>query len=162
MSINRKDKNKYSFKKVKNELKQNLTKPKTLEEYFIVIGLDPKICTKQYLYYTPIHDINKYHSKEEFIPQILSKFPPINKQYINIDSSIIELCFPDGYKIEKYNAQPKPTIEHFLLDNSFYSIHYPLKYVTCLKIYENVGNYYLLNKEIRKIIKLIIYLKYYA
>ena len=39
-----------------------------------------------------------YYSKEDFRPKILSKFPPINKQYINIDASLIDIVFQDGFK----------------------------------------------------------------
>ena len=147
---NNKEKRKYSFNKPKNELKFNSNNPQTLEEYFIIIGVDPKIATKEYLYHTPINELNDIYGKDDFKPKILSKFPPINKQYINIDSSLIELCFPEGYKLKKFYSQPKPIIQHFLLDNSFYSINYPLKYVTCLIIYENLENYLLLNLAIKE------------
>ena len=137
-------------KRVKNELKLNLSKPQTLEEYFLIIGVEPKICTKDYLYNTPIEELNEFYSKDDFKPKILSKFPPVVKQYINIDISITELCFPKGFQLEEFKSQPRPVVQHFLLDNSFYSIDYPLKYVTCLIIYESLENYYLLSKEIRK------------
>ena len=149
MSINNNEKRTLSLKKLKSEIKQNLSKPQTLEEYFIVIGVDPKIATKEYLYNSSIEELNDYYSNEDFKPKILSKFPPINKQYINIDNSLIDLCFPEGYKLEKFYSKPKPVVEHFLLDNSFYSINYPLKYVTCLKIYESLENYFLLGNEIK-------------
>ena len=137
-------------KKVKSELKLNLSKPQTLEEYFLIIGVEPKICTKDYLYNSPIEELNGFYSKDDFKPKILSKFPPVVKQYINIDISIAELCFPKGFQLEEFKNQPRPVVQHFLLDNSFYSIDYPLKYVTCLIIYESLENYYLLSKEIRK------------
>ena len=144
-----KEKRRYSLKKAKNDLKQIFNTPQTLEEYFVVIGIDPKLCTKEYLYNSSLSELNDYYLKEDFKPKILSKFPPVNKKYINIDSSLIDLCFPDGYKLEKFYSQPDPKTQHFLLDNSFYSINYPLKYVTCLKIYENLENYFLLNNEIK-------------
>ena len=148
MSNNKKENRRYSIKKTKNKFNPNLNKPQTLEEYFLVIGIDPKLSLKEYLYNTSITELNDYYSKDDFKPTILSKFPPINKKYINIDSSIIELCFPDGYKLEKFSTQPQPVVEHFLLDNSFYSIDYPLKYVTCLKIYESLEKYFELKNEI--------------
>ena len=149
MSYFQNEKRKYSFKKIKNELNQNLNQPQTLEEYFLIIGIEPKICLKEYLYYTAINELNENYSKEDLKPKILSKYPPFNKKYINIDESFTELCFPNGYKIEKFDNQPKPEILHFLLDNSFYSIDYPLKYVSCLKIYESLENYLLLFNEIK-------------
>ena len=144
-----KEKRRYSIKNAKIKLNQNINKPQTLEEYFLVIGVEPKLCTKDYLYNNSIEDLNKYYIKDEFKPKILSKFPPINKQYINIDSSLIELLFPKGYELIQSNNQPKPITHHFILDNSFYSIDFPLKYVTCLQIFENLENYYLLNNEIK-------------
>ena len=143
------EKRRCSFPTLNNGIQANLTKPQTLEEYFLIIGVDPKICLKEYLYNTSINDLNEHYSKDDFRPRILSKFPPINKQYINIDSSIIDIVFQDGFKLEKFLNQPKPIIEHYLLENSFYSINYPLKYVTCLKIYENLENYLLLKNEIQ-------------
>lgn len=137
-------------KKVKNELKLNLSRPQTLEEYFLIIGVEPKICTKDYLYNTPIEELNEFYSKDDFKPKILSKFPPVVKQYINIDISINELCFPKGFQLEEFKSQPRPVVQNFILDNSFYSIDYPLKYVTCLIIYESLENYYLISKEIKK------------
>lgn len=148
MSNNKKENRRYSIKKTKNKFNPNLNKPQTLEEYFLVIGIDPKLSLKEYLYNTSITKLNDYYSKDDFKPKILSKFPPINKKYINIDSSIIELLFPDGYKLEKFSTQPQSVVEHFLLDNSFYSIDYPLKYVTCLKIYESLEKYFELKSEI--------------
>ena len=147
--MSNKEKRKYSFNKSKNEIKYNFNNPQTLEEYFIIIGVDPKIATKEYLYTTSINELNDIYGKDDFKPKILTKFPPINKHYINIDSSLIELCFPEGYKLKKFYSQPKPVVEHFLLDNSFYSINYPLKYVTCLIIYENLEKYFQLNNEIK-------------
>ena len=142
------EKRKYSFQTLNNGIQANLTKPQTLEEYFLIIGVDPKICLKEYLYNTSLNDLNEYYSKDDFRPKILSKFPPINKQYINIDASLIDIVFQDGFKLEKFFSQPKPVVQHYLLDNSFYSINYPLKYVTCLKIYESLEKYLLLKNEI--------------
>lgn len=151
-----KEKRRYSIKNAKIKLNQNINKPQTLEEYFLVIGVEPKLCTKDYLYNNSIEDLNKYYIKDEFKPKILSKFPPINKQYINIDSSLIELLFPKGYELIQSNNQPKPITHHFILDNSFYSIDFPLKYVTCLQIFENLENYYLLNNEIKNKLHILI------
>ena len=134
----------------KNKLKQNLSKPKTLEEYFLIIGIDPNISSNKYLYSSTITFLNEKYSRSYFKPQILSKFPPINKTYLNIDDTIIDLCFPDGFQLLEFDTKPEPIFQHFILDNSFYSIDYPLKYISCLKIYESLENYYLLNKEIKK------------
>ena len=41
------EKRKYSFQTLNNGIQANLTKPQTLEEYFLIIGVDPKICLKE-------------------------------------------------------------------------------------------------------------------
>ena len=152
MSINTQSlSGKYSLETIRNEFKNNLNMAQTLEEYFLLIGVDPKISSNKKLYITPISELNEYYSKSDFKPKILSKFPPMKKSYINIDESIIELCFNDGYKLLKFNKKPEPIVENFILDNSFYSIDYPLKYITCLKIYESLHDYYLLNEERKKL-----------
>ena len=130
---------------------QNIKKPQTLEEYFILIGVDPQISINEELYKAPIIQLNEKYSKSDFKPKILSKFPPINKAYINIDDDIIiDLCFPTGFNLLQFDKKPKSIFQHFILDNSFYSIDYPLKYISCLKIYESLYHYYLLNNEIKK------------
>ena len=129
---------------------ERIKKAQTLEEYFILIGVDPQISVNEDLYKTPIVSLNEKYSESDFKPKILSKFPPINKKYINIDETIIDLCFPNGFLLLQSDKKPKSTFQHFILDNSFYSIDYPLKYISCLKIYESLNHYYLLSKEIKK------------
>ena len=130
-----------------NFFKKKYKKPKTLEEYFLLIGVDPIICTNKDLYMLRIDELNKNYSNSSFKPKILSKFPPVNKTYINIDETVIDICFPEGYKLLNFDKKPQPTFQHFILDNSFFSIEYPLKYVTCFKIYESLQQYYLLNEQ---------------
>ena len=138
---------KYSIE-LKSKIYENFSKPKNLEEYFIIIGLEPKICSNKNLFTSTVSLEN--NSSLNFKPKILSKFPPFRKSYINIDDSIIDLCFPEGCNLLKFNRKPEPTFHHFILDNSFYSIEYPLKYVSCLKIYESLYNYYNLDCELDK------------
>ena len=141
----------YSMELLKNKIHENCSKPKNLEEYFITIGLDPKICSDKNLYnISSISEFNEKARSLNFKPKILSKFPPVQKSYINIDDTIIDLCFFDGCNLLKFNQKPEPTFHHFILDNSFYSIEYPIKYVSCLKIYESLYDYYALNNEIEK------------
>ena len=145
----RREAGKNSMEIFKDKLKQNISKSKTLEEYFLIIGIDPKISSNEYLYSSSITFLNEKYSKTDFIPKILSKYPPIDKAYINIDEPIIDLCFPDGFLLLDFNQKPEPIFQHFILDNSYYSIDYPLKYISCLKIYESLENYYQLNKEMK-------------
>ena len=140
----------YSSDNTKYSLKNNFKKPKTLEEYFILIGVDPIICTNKDLYISSINELNENYSKLDFKPKILSKFPPINKEYINIDETIIDMCFSEGYKLYKFNEKPEPIFQHFILDNSFFSIEYPIKYVSCLKIFESLQNYFLLKEQMKE------------
>ena len=139
----------HSIERIKDEFLSNFNQPQALEEYFIIIGVEPKISTNNYLYNIPINDLNKYYINKDFKPKILSKFPPINKSYIDIDESIIDLCFPDGYKLYQFDKKPDPIAQHFILDNSFYSIDYPIKYISCLIIYESLDNYFLLNETMK-------------
>ena len=133
------------------DLKQELSPIKKFIEYFFIIGLDPKISVENFLYNSSIDDLHNFYSKN-LKPEIITKYPPINKSYINIDDNLSELCFPDGFKLEKYETQPEPDKLKFLLGNYYYSIDFPLKYVTCLKIYEHLENYQNLQLKLKKMI----------
>lgn len=60
------------------------------------------------------------------------------------------MCFSEGYKLYKFNEKPEPIFQHFILDNSFFSIEYPIKYVSCLKIFESLQNYFLLKEQMKE------------
>ena len=126
--------------KYQNELKNELNMAQTFSEYFLIIGIDPRISMRTYLYNTEPNEILKFYSNE-IKPEILSKYPPMKKDYINIDNSIIDICFPNGFKLEEFSSKPEPELFDFLLDNYFYSIDHPHKYITCLKFYENLESY---------------------
>ena len=130
-------------------LKRQLNKPIHLTEYFLVIGINPIISINKYLYTTPPKELETTY-KNEIYPEILTKFPPMNKNYTNIGNSLIDLCFPNGFHLEQYNIPPKNEIFHLLLDNSFYSTKYPYKYITCLKFYEDLSKYYNLYSVLKK------------
>jgi len=132
-----------------SELKKELSMANKFIEYFAIIGLDPKIAVENFLFNSTLEELQKCYTKE-LKPGIISKFPPINKSYINIDDSLCTLCFPDGFKLEKYEKLPECEIMNFLLGNYFYSIEYPLKYVTCLKMYESLDNYYSLHLKLKE------------
>lgn len=138
--------------KYQKDIKNALNMAQTFAEYFLIIGIDPKISMRTYLYNTEPNEILKYYSNE-IKPEILSKYPPMKKDYINIDNSIIDICFPNDFKIEKFSSKPEPEVFYFLLDNYFYSIDYPHKYVTCLKFYENLESYYGLKNQLEKIFR---------
>ena len=132
-----------------NYLVNELNMSKTFCEYFLVIGLDPRISMRTYLYNTEPQEILKYYS-HEIKPEILTKFPPMQKNYINIDNSIINICFRDGFNIKESQTKPKPEISYYLLDNYFYSIEHPHKYITCLKFYESLEQYHELKDKLQK------------
>ena len=73
-----------------NYLKNELNMAKTFCEYFLIIGIDPKISMRSYLYNTEPNELLKFYSNE-IKPEILTKFPPMKKNNINIDNSIIPL-----------------------------------------------------------------------
>ena len=149
---NNKERNKINKNRYKyvTELKTELNKAKKLIEYFAIIGLEPKISLEKFLFSSTPEELENLFSKE-LKPKIITKYPPINKSYVHINNSLCDICFPNGIKLEKYKSEPEPEIFNYLLGNYFYSIDYPLKYVTCLKIYENFKNYYYIKQKIENI-----------
>ena len=135
--------------KYQNELKNELNMAQTFSEYFLIIGIDPKISMRTYLYNTEPNEILKFYSNE-IKPEILSQYPPMKKNYINVDNSIIDICFPNGFKLEEFSSKPEPELFDFLLDNYFYSIDHPHKYITCLKFYESLESYNALKNNLQK------------
>ena len=131
------------------KFKQRMNKPGNLIEYFAIIGVEPKISSKIFLHELSPSDISKFYT-EELEPKLLTKFPPIDKSYINIEENICELCFPEKIKIEKYETKPKPIIYRYLLGNAFYSFEHPLQYLTCLKFYESLSQYKQLHQSLKK------------
>ena len=133
-----------------NYLQNELNMTKTFCEYFLIIGIDPKISMRTYLYNTEPNELLKFYDNE-IKPEILTKFPPMKKDSINIDNTIIDLCFQDGFGLKEFSTEPKKEIFNFLLDNYFYSIDHPHKYITCLKFYESLEKYHQLKDLIQKI-----------
>ena len=91
-------------------------------------------------------ELNKKY-KSELSPKIISSFPPFEKKTISFDESILMHCYPNGYQIIKSSSQPKPVVFSFILDNNYYNLNYPQKYLTCLICYENIVQYKLLNEQ---------------
>ena len=122
------------------KIKQDLDKGCNFIDYFLVIGLEPEIYQNKWLYEADFDSINKKY-KEKIKPKIISSFPPFEKTTISFDESIINHCFPNGYSLVKSFYQPKPKVFSFILDNNFFNINYPQKYLSCLLCYESVKNY---------------------
>ena len=123
-----------------------------LLDYFLVIGVSPEILLQNWLYTSTVDELNSKY-KKELEPKIISYFPPITKRTISFDESIINHCFPNGYKIIEENDKPKQKLFSFILDNNFYNLNYPKKYLSCLVFYERITQYKILYDE---------YLKRYA
>ena len=117
-------------------LKQDLDRGNNFVDYFIVIGLNEDTMFDSYLYSNDLETLNS-----KIKPEIVSKFPPFDKKILAIDDNIINHCFPNGYKIRESNSFIKPESFGFVLDNSFYSINFPQKYISCLIFYEKIENY---------------------
>ena len=126
------------------EIKEKLDKGNNFIDYFLVIGLEPIIYRKTWLFSKTLEDINEQY-KEELEPKIISSFPYFEKTTIAFDDSILIHCFPNGYNLVKFSKKPKPKIFSFILDNNYYNLDYPQKYLTCLICYESVIDYKILS-----------------
>ena len=136
---------------VSNESNINIseTEKKYFEEdnnfidYFVEIGVKPEIFKNNSLYNSKtISDINN-----NLIPQIITKFPKIDKKYIVIENTLIQQIFPHGFNA--VDAGTKPDLEFYsiILDNQLYSATYTHKYFACLLIYESIEQYEKLNEK---------------
>ena len=109
-------------------------------DYFLVIGLEPEIYKKEWLYKEEFETMNEKH-KKEIKPKIISSFPPFEKSTISFDDSILSHVFPHGYQLIRNFTPPKPKVFSFILDNNYFNINYPQKYLSCLICYERVTQY---------------------
>ena len=133
-----------------NKLKDELDKANNFIDYFLVVGVDPEIFKNNWLYENDADELNKKY-KEQLEPKIISSFPPFEKHTISFDESILMHCFPNGYEIVKYNKQPKPIVFSFILDNNYFNLNYPQKYLTCLICFENISKYKILYEQYNKL-----------
>ena len=114
-------------------------------DYFMVIGVKPEIYKNSYLYNSnSISDIN-----DNLIPQIITKFPKIDKKHIIIENSIIQQIFPHGFNAIESETKPENQFYSVILDNQLYSATYTNKFIACLLIYENIKEYEILNEKYR-------------
>ncbi len=133
-----------------NKLKEELDKANNFIDYFLVVGVEPEIYKNDWLYECDVDELNHKY-KEQLEPKIISSFPPFEKHTISFDESILMHCFPNGYKIIKSQNNPKPLVFSFILDNNFFNLNYPQKYLTCLICYENIAQYKLLSEQEKKL-----------
>ena len=122
------------------DIKEKLDKGNNFIDYFLVIGQEPIIYWEKWLYTEDLETLNEKY-KEQLKPKIISSFPPFEKSTIAFDESIIMHIFPNGYNLIKTNKKPKPKVFSFILDNNYYNLDYPQKYLTCLICYESIAQY---------------------
>ena len=150
------DKDKFLYNKLKEleenkdykEIKEKLDKGNNFIDYFLIIGLEPSIYKQKWLFSEDLETINEKH-KHEIRPKIISSFPFFEKSTIAYDDSLITHCFPNGYNLIKSQNKPKQNVFSFILDNNYYNLNYPQKYLTCLICYESIVDY----KELSEIDK---------
>ena len=133
-----------------NKLKDELDKANNFIDYFLVVGVDPEIYKNNWLYECDADELNKKY-KEQLEPKIISSFPPFEKHTISFDESILMHCFPSGYELVKFPTQPKPIVFSFILDNNYFNLNYPQKYLTCLMCFENISQYKILYEQHNKL-----------
>ena len=141
------DKNLKSLEDSKDykDIKEKLDKGNNFIDYFLVIGQEPIIYREKWLYTEDLDTLNKKH-KEQFKPKIISSFPPFEKSTIAFDESILMHIFPNGYKLIRARQKPKSKVFSFILDNNYYNLDYPQKYLTCLICYESIAQYKILQE----------------
>ena len=127
------------------DIKEKLDKGNNFIDYFLVIGQEPIIYREKWLYTEDLDTLNKKH-KEQFKPKIISSFPPFEKSTIAFDESILMHIFPNGYKLIRARQKPKSKVFSFILDNNYYNLDYPQKYLTCLICYESIAQYKILQE----------------
>ena len=115
-----------------DEYKKKLDLGRNFVDYFLTVGLEPKIALNPWLYENSIEELNVTY-KEYLSPKIINKFPSFDKKLIGIDDIIIQHIFPLGFQIKEIlNVQPKEQFYFIILENNIYSNKHPHKFVSCL------------------------------
>ena len=127
------------------ELKEKLDKGNNFIDYFLVIGQEPTLYREKWLYTSDITELNEKF-KNQYKPKIISSFPFYEKSTISFDDTILIHIFPSGYKSIKSKQKPKSKVFSFILDNNYYNLNYPQKYLTCLICFESIAQYKILQK----------------
>ena len=128
------------------QLKVDIDKGMNFVDYFLIIGVEPEEFFNDKIYDTELEEL-----KEKLKPKIISYFPKYEKKTIAFDDSIISHCFPNGFDIIKSNRMPKTKIFSFILDNNYFNLNYPQKYLSCLICYESINKYKTLYEEYKKL-----------
>ena len=126
--------------------KQYFEEDNNFIDYFVEVGVKPEIFKNKYLFESEsINDINT-----NINPQIITKFPKIDKKYIVIESTLIQQIFPHGFNAVEVKEKPDPEFYSIILDNQLYSATYTHKYFACLLIYESIKDYEKLNEKYKE------------
>ena len=105
-------------------------------DYFFEIGVKPEIFNQKFLYETSINELNI-----KLKPEIISKFPDINKKSIIIDNNeLINQVFPNGLNILEAKEKPDSIFFTIMSDNYLFNVTYRYKYFACLMIYESIND----------------------
>ena len=128
-------------------MKEELDKAINFIDYFLVIGIPPKIFMENWLYQLDVDSLNEKFKNN--YPKIISYFPNYKKQTIAFEDDILAHCFPNGFKAIFSDTQPKTQIFSLILDNNYFNLNFPKKYLTCLIFYESINKY----KELYEIYK---------
>ena len=131
-------------------MKEELDKATNFIDYFLTVGLPPKTYLENWLYENDAEELNEKY-KDILQPKVTSYFPPFEKHTIAFDDSVTLHCFPNGFKAIKSKTQPKIKIFSFILDNNYFNLNFPQKYLTCLICYENILKYKQLYDQNRKL-----------
>ena len=121
-------------------MKEELDKATNFIDYFLVVGLPPKIFMEDWLYNSDINSLNEKF-KDNYQPKVISYFPNFEKHTIAFDDSVISHCFPNGFKAIISPRKPKTKVFSFILDNNYFNLNFPQKYLTCLICYESIIKY---------------------
>ena len=127
------------------EIKEKLDKGNNFIDYFLIIGLEPDIYKNDWFFNEDLESMKEKY-KEEITPKIISSFPNFQKSTIAFDDSILIHCFPNKYELIKSKTKPKQKLFSFILDNNYYNLNYPQKYLTCLICYESIVQYKILSE----------------
>ena len=157
IDLNFNNKSKNTKKKLENDkdykqLKEDIDKGNNFIDYFLVIGLSPESFFDDKIYECDLEEL-KIKYKDILQPKVISYFPKFDKTTIAFDDSIISHCFPNGFNIIKSNKKPKTEIFSFILDNNYFNLNYPQKYLSCLVCYESINRYKTLFEEYKKLSK---------
>ncbi len=118
-----------------------------LIDYFVEVGVNPEIFKNNFLYNSDnISEINS-----NILPQIITKFPKIDKKCIVIENTIVQQIFPHGFNAVETEEKPDSEFYSIILDNQLYSATYTHKYFACLLIYESVKDYEKLNTKYKSV-----------